>query len=90
MDYSYYFGFLASINFSIPEYLFLASFAIFITLGILTYMKFKVNSNYTRIISMLIYAFLWFLLGGLICGFAMSLFIGIAFVLINEFSGDYS
>jgi len=90
MDYSYYFGLFPSLDLSFPQYLFLCTFIIFLTFGYVAFISFKIASNYQRLVSLLVYIFSWFILGGLLSGFIMSCLAGILYVLVREFSGDYS
>lgn len=90
MTYSYYFGFFPTLSLSFPQYLFVCVFILIATFAYISYVSLKINSNFQRIIYILIYIFAWFILGGLISGLVMSILAGIIYVLIREFSGDYS
>lgn len=90
MDYSYYFGYFPSLGLNLAQYLFLCVFIIIITFGFVNYVSFKINSTYKRIIYLLLYIMIWFLIGGLLSGLSMSILGGVIYVMIREFSGDYS
>ena len=90
MTYSYFIGFIHLLNLNITQYIFFSVFVGLITTAFVAYVSFKINSNYIRIVYLLIYISLWFIGGGLISGGIMLLFSGILYVLIREFSGDYS
>ena len=90
MNYSYYFGFFPSLALCFPQYLFVSVFILIATFAFITFVSFKVNSNFKRIIYILVYIFAWFILGGLMSGLVMSILAGIIYVLVREFSGDYS
>ena len=90
MSYSYYFGFFPSLGFSFPQYLFVCIFILIVTFAYISFVSLKINSNFQRIIYILIYIFAWFLIGGLVSGMIMSILAGVIYVLVREFSGDYS
>ena len=90
MSYSYLIGFIHLLNLNIPQYVFLCIFISLITIAFITYVSFKIESNYTRIIYLLSYIFAWFILSGIIGGSLILFFSCVAYVLIREFSGDYS
>ena len=90
MSYSYYFGFFPSLGLSFPQYLFLCIFILIGTFAYISFISLKINSNFQRIIYLLTYILVWFLLGGLLTGLVMLLLVGVIYVLVREFSGDYS
>jgi hypothetical protein len=90
MEYSYYFGFFPELGLSISQLLFLIVIILFITFGFISYVSYKIDTNYKRILYLLSYNFLWFLIGGLVSGILMLLIGAIIYVLIREFAGDYS
>ena len=90
MTYSYSIGFIHLLNLNFPQYIFFSIFAGLITAAFITYVSFKLDSNYKRIVYLIIYISLWFVGGGLIGGGLMLLYSSILYVLIREFSGDYS
>tara|TARA_B100000925_G_scaffold242502_1_gene191960 strand:+ start:53 stop:325 length:273 start_codon:yes stop_codon:yes gene_type:complete len=90
MTYSYLIGFIHLFNFNFIQYIFFSVFAGLITAAFVAYVSFKINSNYKRIVNLLIYISFWFIGAGLIGGGVMLLFSSILYVLIREFSGDYS
>jgi hypothetical protein len=90
MTYSYLIGFIHLLNLNFTQYIFFSIFAGLITAAFVAYVSFKINSNYRRIVHLIIYISLWFIGGGLIGGGLMLIFSSILYVLIREFSGDYS
>lgn len=90
MTYSYYFGFFPLLDLSFPQYLFICTFILIGTTAYISFISLKINSNFQRIMYLLIYILAWFLLGGLLTGLIMSILAGIIYVLVREFSGDYS
>ena len=90
MEYSYYFGFMLSLGLSFPQFLFLIVLILFITFGFVSYISYKIDTNYQRTLYLLSYFFIWFVIGGLISGLVMILIGAIMYVLIREFAGDYS
>ena len=90
MFYNYLIGFIHLLNLNIPQYIFLCVFIGLGTAGFITFISFKIDSNYTRIVYVLSYIFLWFVIGGIIGGSLILLFSCILYVLIREFAGDYS
>ncbi len=90
MTYSYYFGLFPSLGLSFPQYLFVCVFILIATFAFVSFVSLKINSNFKRIIYILVYIFAWFLLGGLISGLIMSVLAGVIYVMVREFSGDYS
>ena len=90
MSYSYSIGFIHLLDLNFPQYIFFFIFVGLITAAFVAYVSFKLKSNYTRILYLLFYIFLWFIIGGIIGGGLILVFSSILYVLIREFSGDYS
>ncbi len=90
MTYNYLVGLIHLLGLNFPQYLFFSIFIGLITAALVAYVSLKVESNFNRILYLLSYILIWFLIGGLIGGTILLVFCFILYVLIREFSGDYS
>ncbi len=90
MSYSYSIGLIHLLGLNVPQYIFFCIFIGLITAALVAYISLKVESNLKRILYLLSYILVWFLIGGLIGGGVLLLFCLIFYVLVREFSGDYS
>ena len=90
MTFSYLFGLVPLLNLNFQQYIFLCIFIGLVSIAFIAYISLKIDSNFNRIIYLLLYIFAWFILGGIIGGGLILLSSCIIYVLIREFSGDYS
>jgi len=90
MSYSYSLGLIHLLDLNFFQYIFFSIFIGLITAAFIAYVSFKLNSNYIRIVYLLFYIFLWFSIGGILGGGVILIYSCILYVLIREFSGDYS
>ena len=90
MTYNYLIGFMDLLDLNLFQYIFFAVFSCLVTIAFIAFLSFKLSSNFFRIIYLLIYIAIWFAAAGLIGGGVMMVFSAISYVLIREFSGDYS
>ena len=90
MTFSYLFGLIPLLNLNFQQYIYFSIFIGLITIAFIAFVSLKIDSNFTRIIYLLLYIFAWFILGGIVGGGIILSSSCIVYVLIREFSGDYS
>lgn len=90
MNYSYYFGLWGNLDLSFSQFLFVIFLILFATFGFISYIAFKLDTNFKRTIYLLGFNFFWLIVGGLISGLAMLFLCAVLYVLVREFAGDYS